>query len=232
MGELSLRLSQIHRIAGVRVLSFLNNISYSPTVFNGTCLQRNFSNKRITAPFLLFLCCLGINACSLHKSTRFPTISVTAPAEHRMHFSGKGAGAGMMMAASMGPMGIAIGVAIDEGIAKDIGKAASRANVDVPLIVKAAFENAFVGTNEKLEVHLLEYGFVTKPGAEGVEDPVVANIKLRVNENEEALISSRVCDLQARELAQVKADGVVVREAFEEAAGCLAGLQPQNANAP
>ncbi|WP_054113238.1 hypothetical protein [Marinagarivorans algicola] len=43
-----------------------------------------------------------------------------------LEFTGRGGAAGMMMSSSMGAMGIAIGVAIDEGIAKDLHASASQ----------------------------------------------------------------------------------------------------------
>ncbi|WP_240311994.1 hypothetical protein [Teredinibacter turnerae] len=54
-------------------------------------------------------------------------VKLETPVDHRMHFRGKGAAAGMMMAGSMRPMGIVI----DEGIAKTIVKAALTFDVNI-----------------------------------------------------------------------------------------------------
>jgi hypothetical protein len=88
----------------------------------------------------LMLCLIAftqLNACSTHPSKpNAPNIHVTYAEDFRIRFSGKGAGAGMMLMGSMGPMGIAIGVAIDEGIAKDIRTALENSNERVDSLVK------------------------------------------------------------------------------------------------
>lgn len=49
-----------------------------------------------------------------------PPLQVSFGDERIIRVTGKGSGAGMALMSSMGPMGVAIGVAIDEGIAKGI----------------------------------------------------------------------------------------------------------------
>ncbi|SMF33870.1 hypothetical protein SAMN02745866_02141 [Alteromonadaceae bacterium Bs31] len=148
-----------------------------------------------------------------------------------MHFSGKGAGAGMMLSSSMGPMGIAIGVAIDEGIAKEIGEAAGKAEFDIAQIVKAAFDRSKI--NQPLNVVVAHYGFVTAPSEEGVDDPVLPKLVLNViGENLSkaieldvyAGVAEGLCEKQAVELASVKSDGALVHTAFMVAAECSAVL--------
>ncbi len=55
---------------------------------------------------------------------------------NRIQFQGKGAGAGIALMSTMGPVGIALGVAIDEGIAKDIRKAIGNEKGDVQDYIK------------------------------------------------------------------------------------------------
>jgi hypothetical protein len=90
----------------------------------------------------LVLCLIAftlLNACSTHPSKpNAPNIHVTYAEDFRIRFSGKGAGAGMMLMGSMGPMGIAIGVAIDEGIAKDIRAALENSGVSIDAVLKEA----------------------------------------------------------------------------------------------
>lgn len=50
-------------------------------------------------------------------------VPVTYGEREALHFTGRGAAAGIMMDAYMGGAGVAIGIAIDEGIAKDISAA-------------------------------------------------------------------------------------------------------------
>ncbi|MCE9687160.1 hypothetical protein LZP73_13255 [Shewanella sp. AS16] len=60
-----------------------------------------------------------LTSCSsLPEGGREIAVSYEEPA--RLQFQGKGAGAGFALMSTMGAMGIALGVAIDEGIAKDI----------------------------------------------------------------------------------------------------------------
>lgn len=58
-------------------------------------------------------------------------ISLHFSEPNRIQFQGKGAGAGIALMSTMGPVGIALGVAIDEGIAKDIRKAIIEEKADV-----------------------------------------------------------------------------------------------------
>ena len=73
----------------------------------------------------LWVLCIVVTvllACSTPNEPQLTVIDVKFEDPARLRFSGKGAGAGMMLSSSMGPMGIAIGAAIDEGIGKDIEK--------------------------------------------------------------------------------------------------------------
>lgn len=59
------------------------------------------------------------------------TDHIAYQAPDRVKFQGKGAGAGIALMSTMGPVGIALGVAIDEGIAKSIDENARQHNVDL-----------------------------------------------------------------------------------------------------
>lgn len=75
-------------------------------------------------PFLLLLSCL-ISSCT---HTRTLSIPVEFGDRQTLYFTGKGIVAGIMMDSLLGGAGIAIGIAIDEGIAKDIFAAIQKAN--------------------------------------------------------------------------------------------------------
>jgi len=134
---------------------------------------------------------LGLVACAQkppQPSTIVVTSTVTDP--DRIRFQGKGAGAGMMLSGSMGPMGIAIGVAIDEGIGKEIDATATQANVKFT----ALFENKlrkFIATNSQyadvnnIAVTIERYGFMTQSGD---NDPVSAEIKAHFIINQQKYI--------------------------------------------
>ncbi|WP_155734331.1 hypothetical protein [Pseudoalteromonas luteoviolacea] len=78
----------------------------------------------------LSLCVLMVSGCSislkpLQMDSAFPKVS----------YVGRGAAAGPMLMGAMGPMGIAVGMAIDEGIGKDIKSALSGSLVQNQAVV-------------------------------------------------------------------------------------------------
>jgi len=129
-------------------------------------------NIRVSSRMLFILTMLFLVSCTSavgNKQTLALNISVSDP--DRMRFYGKGAGAGMMLTSSMGPMGIAIGVAIDEGIGKDIDEAAVKVGFNIRQIVGDALTSAWVpddGANEKISLVVERYGFVTWPDGDRV----------------------------------------------------------------
>lgn len=72
---------------------------------------------------------LVFGCVSVTDRSKPPIYSIEYKDPNHVRFSGRGAGAGMMMSGSMGPMGIAIGFAIDEGIAKEIRETAASAGI-------------------------------------------------------------------------------------------------------
>ena len=103
-------------------------------------------------------------------------IEITYSSSDRISVQGKGAGAGMALMSTMGPVGIALGVAIDEGIANDIRNNADNSGVEF----QALFQQAVEQTNlfkqaESIEVK--QYGFVIKNGS---KDYVAAEIRALV----------------------------------------------------
>ena len=77
--------------------------------------------------FVIFFI-LSLSACSAldSRDSEPLVIDVVVSEPARMRFQGKGASAGAMLMSAMGPVGIGIGVAIDEGIAKEIDRAAQQ----------------------------------------------------------------------------------------------------------
>ena len=74
-----------------------------------------------------------LTACSMVglQPAKNEKMSVYFSEPNRIQFQGKGAGAGIALMSTMGPVGIALGVAIDEGIAKDIRKAIGEEKADI-----------------------------------------------------------------------------------------------------
>ena len=115
--------------------------------------------------------------------SEIPSVDVVVEGQDRIRFYGKGASAGMMMSSSMGPMGIAIGVAIDEGIGKEIHEAFVEAGGDFSEIVQRETEawlahlcnqnvielETVCSTSNPLIVRVHRYGFVS---ATGDNDPI------------------------------------------------------------
>ncbi len=128
----------------------------------------------VAAQAVLTGCSLSAYSLSAYKPGVRYDLTVSEP--HRMRFYGKGAGAGMMLTSSMGPMGVAIGVAIDEGIGKDFESAAVAAGFNIETLTARALESAEIPPGA---VSIQRYGFVTRPG-EG--DPVAPQLHLRWGE--------------------------------------------------
>lgn len=158
--------------------------------------------------------------CSSYFGKASPSaVVLETPIDHRMHFRGKGAAAGMMMAGSMGPMEIAIGVAIDEGIAKTIGKAVLTSDVDIPRLLSNSITQ--VETQEPKVFVLKEYGFVTtKNGVTGLDDPVIPYWELIDKSSSKLYSSVEHCNPAAIELEIIKIDGMAIRRAYEDIAIC------------
>ncbi len=73
---------------------------------------------------------LQLAACSIFPFNNSKAVNLQFSEPNRISFQGKGAGAGIALMATMGPVGIALGVAIDEGIAKDIRNAVAHEKGD------------------------------------------------------------------------------------------------------
>ncbi len=105
------------------------------------------------------------------------TLSTEIINDELLTFSGKGAGAGMMLMSTMGPMGIAIGVAIDEGIAKDIRTTADQGGVDIRDLLLDAIESHEFALipNTFVSMRVERFGFISWPGP---EDKVMPQLHL------------------------------------------------------
>lgn len=134
---------------------------------------------KITLMVVVLSLFTGCQQAMLFKQKRSVEITFEEPV--RARFSGKGAGAGMMMMSSMGPMGIAIGVAIDEGIGKDI-----QASMDAEGIsVESLIESVFLESSEfceapmplNLRIRVERYGFILVPGE---NDPTSGQLHLNI----------------------------------------------------
>ena len=132
----------------------------------------------------LFACCLLILGCA--TKTVAPQ-NITYGERSTLNFTGKGAAAGMMMDAYMGGAGVAIGIAIDEGIAKDIAaNLASRpGGFDMLALMGQELKSTAKITNKKRKqifstrIIVETYGFRS---AKGDGDKVSAWFKIRFSD--------------------------------------------------
>lgn len=106
-------------------------------------------------PLVFLTLIFSLSACSLFTPNQnAKTVSIHWEEPQKLYFSGKGAGAGMALMSTMGPMGMAIGVAIDEGIGKDIAKAQAATGVSIQeLVSTSAPENSFTWKTQQDAEH-------------------------------------------------------------------------------
>ncbi|MEM9101176.1 MAG: hypothetical protein AAGB12_02540 [Pseudomonadota bacterium] len=149
------------------------------------------------------------------------TIKISFSEPNRIRFQGKGAGAGAMLSSSMGPMGIAIGVAIDEGIAKDIQSTADQANIQIEELARKLAAKHLSSLNmASLALHVERYGFITQPGA---GDPIAAEIIASLKTTSGSTIRVHYPkdfsqdSIKKAQLEEVKATPEVIQELFVEA---------------
>lgn len=100
---------------------------------------------------------IQLAACSMidvHPANN-EKVSVFFSEPNHIQFQGKGAGAGIALMSTIGPVGIALGVAIDEGIAKDIRKAIGQEETDIQNHIE-----------KQISRDLEQYGYSVSPSAE------------------------------------------------------------------
>jgi len=98
----------------------------------------------------------------------------------KIEYTGKAAGAGMMLSSSMGPMGMAIGVAIDVGIGKEIQKNAESNQISLAQVLKEQLESAELPNVSSIALEITKIEFKS---ARGEGDPTSLNVELQVSKN-------------------------------------------------
>tara|TARA_R110001592_G_scaffold349845_1_gene645488 strand:- start:9050 stop:9724 length:675 start_codon:yes stop_codon:yes gene_type:complete len=167
------------------------------------------------------------NGCSLLDiaSASSPRLYIVSPEQDRIRFSGKGAGAGMMLMSSMGPAGIAIGVAIDEGISKEIHTAFSAHHTFSSLAEHETHSwlDRFCGEEstkanllcnaDKLTVQIERYGFKTTSGD---NDPVVSDIEINFSFSDKQYHVKNAENISTSPLEEVKKNGDISYDLFQK----------------
>lgn len=178
--------------------------------------------------FAIFCGLFVLGACSSFTCKPLvPEVTIVMPDPDRIRFSGKGAGAGMMLMSSLGPAGIAIGVAIDEGIGKTISATATAEDIDFAQLISDGFRQKLVNYNQHARasqaqiktarLEIKRYGFVT---TKGKDDPVSSEYHIRYQLNEQPwqvfhfpndVIDHSKKMLHTQPLEQVKTDPESIR---------------------
>jgi len=189
--------------------------------------------------FTLMLAIVGLTSCSSNNTAIDNILIKTHIAEpNKVRFSGRGAGAGMMLMSSMGPMGIAIGVAIDEGIANDIDKTAKASELDIAALisqqlssvlkVKAQAKKFDMQLANEITIDILRYGFILQSGG---GDLVAAQLHLNISWNgqqwltikyPEQLTAPQRKELKTAALESVKANGWEIENLFNHSISHIA----------
>ena len=88
---------------------------------------------------------LGLSVCAsfLPEQTKQPNIQVIDLTGGEISYTGRGAAAGPMLMSSLGASGIAVGLAIDVGIGKDIKSAMDKSGISPSIEIEQALGIAF-----------------------------------------------------------------------------------------
>jgi hypothetical protein len=131
--------------------------------------------RKIMNRVFIALMILQLAACSMLSSNPTKSVNLQFKEPNRISFQGKGAGVGIALMGAMGPVGIALGVAIDEGIAKDIREAVSEEKGDSNKFVTRLLTNQIeaqgysVALNSKQQtvpvITIKRYGFKIMNGS-------------------------------------------------------------------
>ena len=188
------------------------------------------SHFKYSNTFLFVVFSLLISGCTtLSQKEAVQPISIEYSDPNRIKFQGKGAGAGIALMSTMGSMGIALGVAIDEGIAKDIRESAQLVGFSIDDSVREALTVASDGryraefapsTESSLKVVIKNYGFKST-GGKG--DPTSAKIEVEVVRQGKDSVLIRFpedfdgVDIKAYPLERLKNEGGLAKELLGEA---------------
>lgn len=168
--------------------------------------------------------CLLLSACI---ST--PTHNISIVNDQTLQFSGKGAGMGMMLSSSLGPAGIAVGIAIDVGIAKEIAQTADTNHIAIEDILTQAIKKHTAGVEFSSTVVTIErFGFISWPGKGDLLAPQLHVSINRVDgENKSIRFPEDFREVSADKimtapLDEVKANAATINDLFHSAAETVA----------
>jgi hypothetical protein len=110
---------------------------------------------------------LALSSCSL-LTIKNTTPNVVLGEDAKFTYSGRGAGAGVALMSTMGPVGIAVGVAIDEGIRKDLEASATSAGFNLSELVGNTLASS---EGAAQSITIIEYGMKDIRGSDDLMAP-------------------------------------------------------------
>jgi len=147
-----------------------------------------------------------------------PNVQITSAHNLKIKYSGKAAGAGMMLSGTMGAMGMAIGIAIDEGIGKDINKVAVQHKVSLAELLKHAISSEPKLIGQSIQINLTRTEFKL---ARGEGDPAQLYVELDYAINGSELMhfnTKQLADdsLKLFQLSDLKKSHDTIESAFKD----------------
>ena len=176
----------------------------------------------LSKQLLLLIGLLSVVACSCIPAEQ-TQVELKLTGKQQIDYKGKGAGAGFMLMSSLGPAGVAVGIAIDQGIAKQIEQTFSQQYQFAQLAQQQASQwlRQFCQQSPQpkcqqtnpLQLTISHYGFEQHPGD---NDATKAIIKLSYQWPSETVttISSEQLEQQpiTEPLEQLKTDATVSKQ--------------------
>ncbi len=155
--------------------------------------------------------------CFLAGCTTLDTISIIEPETSEISYSGNGVGAGMMLSSTMGPVGMAIGVAIDEGIKKEINENYVSSNITFAQLLNKSLSEK--GDHQLSSIEIVSYGFRTVNG----ESDMVSTCEIKTFDKSgvETLLNNQISEEDKITLTDAKSSQSKVIESLSKCADQL-----------
>lgn len=172
-------------------------------------------NRKLSWLVTLVCAVLVVSCASQEPKKSRTSASVPIPVDvkklDRIYFTGRGAGAGVMLTSTMGPMGIAIGVAIDEGIGKDIQKAFTESGFQLSVFVaESAKQHCWSTHSTDVKIRLAKVQF------RSMGDDIFVELIGEIEEQGQTrAIGNDTSSAPSHDLDQLKQDGHYVASAID-----------------
>lgn len=165
---------------------------------------------KILSTLLIIVFCFS--GCATFQAN--PNVDVVLDEKASFTYSGRGAGAGVALMSTMGPAGIAVGVAIDEGIRKDLAESARGEGFDLERILE---NGSGISTFQANQVVIYEYGMKDILGTSGLMSPYVTYSLQSDEKIEFVLVGNSESELANRmySLNEYRDNGSKIVEVFE-----------------